>query len=258
LKEWESHHLLDRVHPLLAKKHPDYEAINRLIKVRDELFMAGYRPRLATPMLLAILGRLKDKEGAHLLSKLGFRAAEIAAVESFPDKVHEVQKDLVGKKVKTPIDAYRFIEKLPMEYVGYILAKSNNSAAVSKIKAFLHKWRPIRMALPVVATELEALGMARGPKFDEIVQEVFAIQLNGRGKTPEERIKTLRKLSGIKELPKKKEKKPAKGSEKPAASAAAAPAAAAKTKTAAEKGAAKAKFQAGMKAAAAKKSKSKK
>jgi tRNA nucleotidyltransferase (CCA-adding enzyme) len=262
LKEWESHKLLDRIHPLLAKKHPDYEAINRLIKVRDELFMAGYRPRLATPMLLAILGRLKDKEGAHLLSKLGFRAAEIAAVESFPDKVHEVQKELVGKKVKTPIDAYRFIEKLPMEYVGYILAESNNSAAVSKIKAFLHKWRPIRVALPVVATELEALGMARGPKFDEIVQEVFAIQLNGRGKTPEERIKTLRKLSGIKELPKKKEKekKPTKGSEKPVAAAAAAPASApaAKTRTAAEKGAAKAKFQAGMKAAAAKKSKSKK
>jgi hypothetical protein len=143
-----------------------------------------------------------------------------------------------------------------MEYVAYILAESNNSAAVSKIKAFLHKWRPIRMALPVVGTELEALGMPRGPKFDEVVQEVFAIQLNGRGKTPEERIKTLRKLSGIKELPKKKEKekKPAKGPEKPAAPA---PAPAPKTKTAAEKGVAKAKFQAGMKAAAAKKSKSK-
>jgi tRNA nucleotidyltransferase (CCA-adding enzyme) len=258
LREWESHKLLDRIHPLLAKKHPDYEAINRLIKVRDELFMAGYRPRLATPMLLAILGRMKEKEGAHLLSKLGFRAAEVAAVESFPDKVHEVQKELAGKKVKTPTDAYRFIEKLPMEYVAYILAESNNSTAVSKIKAFLHKWRPIRMALPIVGTELEALGMPRGEKFDAIVQEVFAIQLNGRGKTPEERIKTLRKLSGIKEQPKKKEKekKPSKAGDKVVAAPVAAPAP--KTKTAAEKGVAKAKFQAGMKAAAAKKSKSKK
>ena len=34
----------------------------------------------------------------------------------------------------------------------------------------------------------------------------FAAQLNGRGKTPEEREKLLRKLSGIKEPPKKKEK----------------------------------------------------
>ena len=38
------------------------------------------------------------------------------------------------------------------------------------------------------------------------------MQLTGRGKTPEEREKILRKLSGIKEQPKKKEKekKPAK------------------------------------------------
>ena len=41
------------------------------------------------------------------------------------------------------------------------------------------------------------------------------MQLNGRGKTPEEREKILRKLSGIKEPPKKKEKeKKPKGAEK--------------------------------------------
>ena len=206
LKEWHSHDLLERVHPLLAKKHPDYDAVSRLIKVRDELFMAGFRPRLFLPMTLAILGRLKDRELANMLSKLGFRSSEIDAIESFPEKALEIQKELVGKKTKTPIEAYRFIEKVPMEFVAYLLSESNNSAAVSKLKAFLHKWRPIRQALPVVATELEAIGMPPGPRFDQVVQDVFALQLNGRGKTPEERVKILRKLSGIKEVPKKKEK----------------------------------------------------
>ena len=251
LKEWDSHHLMELVHPLLAKKHPDYDAISRVIKVRDELFMAGYRPRLAIPMMHAILGRLKDRELGSLLSKLGFRSAEIAAIEIFPEKALEIQKELTGKKANAPIDAYRLIDKMPMEYVAYLLAESNNSAAVSKLKAFLHKWRPIRQALPIVATELEALGMPRGPKFDQVVQDVFGVQLSGRGKTPEERIKTLRKLSGIKELPKKKEKekKPPKAGEKPAV----AEAPHAKPKTAAEKGAAHAKFKAGINAAAAKK-----
>jgi len=250
LKDWEAQHLLERVHALLAKKHPDYEAINRVIKVRDELFMAGFRPRLATPMMLAILGRLKDREASHLLSKLGFRSAEIDAIESFPEKAHDIQKELAGRKTKTPIDAYRYIEKLPMEYVAYLLAESNNSAALSKLKAFLHKWRPIRMALTAVSNELEALGMPRGPKFDQIVQEVFAAQLNGRGKTPEERVKMLRKLSGIKEAPKKKEKekKPAKGGEK-----AAAPPAAPAKHGGADKGATKARLMASQKANSAKK-----
>ena len=241
LKEWHSHDLLERVHPLLAKKHPDYEAISRLIKVRDELFMAGFRPRLFLPMSLAILGRLKDRELANMLSKLGFRSSEIDAIESFPEKALEIQKELVGKKTKTPIEAYRFIEKVPMEFVAYLLSESNNSAAVSKLKAFLHKWRPIRQALPAVATELEAIGMPPGPRFDQVVQDVFALQLNGRGKTPEERVKILRKLSGIKEVPKKKEKekKGPKGVEKHAGREAAH----AKAKVAADK-AANAKVQA--------------
>ena len=250
LKEWHSHDLLERVHPLLAKKHPDYDAISRLIKVRDELFMAGFRPRLFLPMILAILGRLKDRELSNMLSKLGFRSAEIDAIERFPEKAMETQKELVGKKTKTPIEAYRYIEKVPMEFVAYLLSESNNSAAVSKLKAFLHKWRPIRQALPVVATELEAIGMPSGPKFDQIVQDVFALQLNGRGKTPEERVKILRKLSGIKEVPKKKEKekKGAKAAEKPTE------AAHAKVKPSTDKGP-KAKVQAGAKPVVVRKAK---
>ena len=50
---------------------------HRLMKVREDLFTAGFRPRLATPMLLAILGRLKDRELSGVLSKAGYRSAEI-------------------------------------------------------------------------------------------------------------------------------------------------------------------------------------
>ena len=223
LKAWEDAELLEVINPVLAKKHPDYEAINRLMKVREDLFTAGFRPRLGTPMLLAILGRLKDREQSSVLSKAGFRAAEMDIVLTFEEKTLAAQKELAGKKMKAPVDAYRFLEKLPLEQMAYLLAESNNSGALSKIRAYLHKWRPIRNGLPQVANELEALGMPRGAKFDQIVEQVFAMQLTGRGKTPEEREKILRKLSGIKEQPKKKEKekKPAKSAAKSHAAAAA-------------------------------------
>jgi hypothetical protein len=152
------------------------------------------------------LGRLKDREQASVLSKAGFRSSELESVLTFEEKAHDSQKQLSGKKIQAPIDAYRFLEKLPLEQVAYLLAESNNSAALSKIRAYLHKWRPARNGLPQVANELAALGMPQGPKFDQIVEQVFAIQLTGRGKTPQEREKILRKLSGIKEQPKKKEK----------------------------------------------------
>ena len=211
LKAWEEKDLLEVVHPLLAKKHPDYEAIHRLVKVRDDLLMAGLRPRLAVPMMLAILGRLKDRELGGVLHKLGFRASETETILDFEDEALATQKELTGKKLNAPIDAYRFLEKQPVERIAYLLAESSNSAALSKVRAYLNKWRPLRGSISAVGNELEAIGMARGPKFDAIVEQVFAMQLTGRGKTPEEREKILRKLSGIKEQPKAKE---AKGKDK--------------------------------------------
>src|SRR3989441_3043238 len=222
LKAWEEHDLLEAVNPVLAKKHPSYDAIGRLMKVREDLFTAGFRPRLAAPMLLAVLGKLKDREMGNVLSKAGFRSAESEAALGFEQEALDAQKELVGRKMNAPVDAFRFLEKMPLDQIAYLMAESNKWRALSKIRAFLNKWRPIRIALPVVATELEALGMPRGTKFDQIVEQVFAMQLTGRGKTKEEREKILRKLSGIKEPPKKKEKekKPPKGTDKAHAAAA--------------------------------------
>ena len=236
LKAWEQQKLLEAVNANLAKKHPDYEAINRLMKVREDLFTAGFRPRLATPMMLAVLGKMKDRELNQVLSKAGYRSAEIDRVEGFPDEAESAQKELVGKKLNAPIDAYKYLENLPLDQTAYLLAESRNSAALSKIKAYLNKWRPMRIGLPTVANELATLGMERGPKFDSIVEQVFATQLTGRGKTPEEREKILRKLSGIKEAPKKKEppKKVAKGAGKTEAAEAISSASAAKAGAAAK------------------------
>ena len=233
LKSWEEHDLLETVSPVLAKKHPDYDAINRLNKVRDDLFIAGLRPRLATPMMLAILGRLKDREQGSLLHKVEFRSAEVERILEFEEEAQATAKELAGKKMAAPIDAFRFLEKMPVDTMAQLLAFSSNSGAVSKIRAYLHKWRPLRQGIPAIANELAAIGMPAGPKFDAIVNQVFAMQLTGRGKTPEEREKILRKLSGIKEQPKPKESKSKeKKGVKPAVKAGAPPA---KASTHAEK-----------------------
>ena len=118
------------------------------------------------------------------------------------------QKELTGKKVNTPLEAYRFIEKLPLDQVAYIARGVQQFGGVSKIKAYLNKWRPIRSALPAVGNELAAIGhAARRKSLTRSWIRCSRMQSTGRGKTPEEREKTLRKLSGIKEQPKKKERK---------------------------------------------------
>jgi len=216
LKIWESHGLLEVIHPLLAKRHPDYDAIGRLMKVRDDMLSAGLRPRLFAPATVAILARLKDSERKSVLGGMSLPATDLRSVLELEPEALKIAKLLSGPKTAAVRDAYAFLEKTPHDFLAYLLAESSNGKAVGKVRAYFGKWRPLRQALSGVAVELEALGVERGPKFDKVLEEFFQLQLLGRARKPEDHAKILRKLAGIKEPPKKVEekKKPEKGKKK--------------------------------------------
>ena len=155
-----------------------------------------------------------------MLHRARFRANDISAILRLDSEGKKLVKILISRKAAVPRDAYTLLEATPMDIVGYVLAESKNTKAKAQIRNYISKWRPLRMSLPSVITELEALGMEHGPKFDKVVEDFFNAQLKGKAKLPEERVKLLRKLSGIKEVPKKEEKKkpvkavPSKGATK--------------------------------------------
>ena len=120
------------------------------------------------------------------------------------ERAQKISQTLAGRKTAAPTEAYAFLEKAPGDLLAFILAESSNSKAVGKIRTYLHKWRPLRQALPAAVLELESIGMAHGPKFDKVIEDLFHAQLQGKARNPELRLKLLRKLSGIKEPPKKK------------------------------------------------------
>ena len=204
LKAWESRGLLGAVSAPLAKRHPHYERVARMVRAREDLAAAGIRPRLFAPVTHAALGRLKGRELSAALHRLEFRAQEIEAVTEVEERAQKVAAMLAGRKTAAPGEAYAFLEKAPTELLAFILAESSNSKAVGKIRTYLNKWRPLRRALPAAVLELESIGMAHGPKFDKVIEDLFQAQLVGKARNPELRLKLLRKLSGIKEPPKKK------------------------------------------------------
>jgi tRNA nucleotidyltransferase (CCA-adding enzyme) len=224
LKAWESRGLIAAIHPLLERKHPDYELLGRLVKARDELNSVGLRPRLLAPVMITTLGNLNPRERSSTLSRLGFRSSEISLAAGLEAEVDGMNKMLVGKKTEQPDAAFAYLEKAPTDWMAFSLATAANSKAINKIRNYLRRWRPLRQALPAASLELESLGVARGPKFDKIMEAFFHAQLSGKGRTPEECTKLLRKLAGIKEPPavKEEKKKPVEkgkkkaGEEKPA------------------------------------------
>jgi tRNA nucleotidyltransferase (CCA-adding enzyme) len=207
LKAWEARGLVGSFHPQLARRHPDYESLARILRARDDLMAAGLRPRLLVPVTYAVLGRLKAGERAAALHRLGYRSQEVEAVLHLEGEAKKIVKALTGRKTAAPGDAFAFLTDAPADLLAFLLAETSNSKALAKIRNYLQKWRPLRQALPAAVVELETLGYPRGPKFDKAIEEFFRLQLAGKGRTPEDRIKILRKLSGIKEPPKKIEEK---------------------------------------------------
>jgi tRNA nucleotidyltransferase/poly(A) polymerase len=205
LKQWESHEMLASIHPNLQRRKPDYDSLNKIARVRGNLMEAGLRPRLNVPVIYYTLGRLKDREAAAAMRNMELRASEIKEVDELVSHAHKVVQDLKGRKTTAPKDAYFYLASVPPEMLAFIEVEMPNPKAVSKIRNYLQKWRPLRLGLPV--GELDALGVPRGPKFDKIIEELFELQLRGRGRDPESRVKILRNLAGIKEEPKKKPEK---------------------------------------------------
>ncbi|MDE3109436.1 MAG: CCA tRNA nucleotidyltransferase [Acidobacteriota bacterium] len=218
LKQWESRELLVVVHPQLQRRKPDYEALNKLSRVRMNFLEAGIRPRLRDATTRYTLQRLKPREMVFLLRNLNYTQSEIDAIVDLPDKARAMVKVLKSRKTESPRDAYFYMASVPPEMLAFIEAEIPDARAVSKIRNYLQKWRPLRLALPVA--ELDFLGVPRGPKFDQILEQFFEKQLRGKGKTPEERTKLLRDLAGIKDEPPRKPEKKRKGKEAAAESGA--------------------------------------
>jgi tRNA nucleotidyltransferase (CCA-adding enzyme) len=204
LKQWESHKLLEVVHPKLQRRRPDYDGLAKLAKAKELFMSAGIRGRYKIPTAFYIFRRL-DSGMAGALKTLEVPAAEAAKILHLPNEAKKLLQVLRGGKTKTARQAYEVISSTPTDMLAFMTAEFRNPKAAAKIRNYLQKWRPIRMNLPVA--ELESLGVPRGPKFDKVLEQLFDLQLRGRGKTPPEVTKLLKQLAGIKDEPKPKEEK---------------------------------------------------
>lgn len=218
LKAWEARGLIAVIHPRLARRHPDYDRLARLMRVRESMVAARIFPRLFAPVTWCLLARLSPRERSSALSRARLRSAEMEAVHGLEAAALKVVKMLKGRKTASAREAYYFLEKVAADLQAFILTEFSQAKVLAKIRSYVQKWRPMRLALP--ALELETLGVPRGPQFDKILQDFFHLQLAGKGRNPQDRIRLLRQLAGIKPEPKKKEKEKEKEARKKEAKAA--------------------------------------
>lgn len=177
---------------------------------------------------------LVEKLGAAQKSRLArmviLHKAAAKLAFSFDREARKLARVLRSSKAALPSQVYTLLSGQPQPLLLFLLAHYKQAKTQNRIKNYLLKYPQIRAKLP--RTELEGLGVRPGPKFEKILERVFYDQLDGKIKTHQQLMKTLRALAGIKEPPPPKHAKRAKSTkaERGAKPAKAAPAAKRKKK----------------------------
>lgn len=223
LKAWETHGLIAAIHAQLERRHPDYDGMAKFSRVRETMMASGIRVSSQggfAPTLYYVLGRLGSREQSTAIHRMEFRKGEQEAFHALESSAEKLIKTLKGpaknllpknldKKKRTKAAEaralYDFIEKAPPGLLAFIQSEYKQPRALSAIRMYVSKWKPLRAELPIL--ELETMGMPRGPKFDQVIEDLFNSQLVGKARNPQDRTALLRKLSGIKPEPPKREKK---------------------------------------------------
>ena len=157
----------------------------RILQARDDLAFGGAAAAAAAPVTYAVLGRLKARERAAALQHLDFRAAEIEAIAHLEARVAEsCQRSDGAARPATPAeDAYAFLEKTAGGSAGCLLWRNHRTPRPwNKIRNYLHNGGHCGRRCRRRYWNSRALGMARGPKFDEVIEDLFQQQLHGKGR----------------------------------------------------------------------------
>ncbi|HCD39285.1 MAG TPA: hypothetical protein DEQ77_11350 [Candidatus Omnitrophica bacterium] len=175
------------IHPQLkvsSKSYPLFKKIRELYECFIKEFPHRHK---VEPWVLYLIILLKDLEPHTLqrvLSEFAFRKHETNAAVLFKKESQRILARL--KKAKSASEIYRVLGVVPDEVILLVYLKARQQKIRNKITDFLFFHKGIQIHLN--GEELKALGMAPGPRFKEILRELFYAKLDGKFRTKEEEI----------------------------------------------------------------------
>ncbi len=156
----------------------------------------------ADPFLLnfhCLVDNLGSEHTLRLAKKIIGDAKSIKLVLSFDRDARKLERVLSSAKAALPSQVYTVLSTQPQPLLLFLLANSSRAKVQNRIKSYLFKFPQIRASLP--RSELQSLGVKAGPEFDQILEQIFARQLDGKIHSHQHLMKELRALAGIKEPP---------------------------------------------------------
>jgi tRNA nucleotidyltransferase (CCA-adding enzyme) len=146
-----------------------------------------------------LAAKLNGPQRQRLAKKVLVDTRRVKLALNLDREAKKIAHLLSGAKCGTPSQAYKLLSQQPRPVLLYLLAYYPQAKIQSRIKNFLVKAPLVRSRLP--ESDLLVLGVKPGPKFDKILERIFFDQLDGKIRTQQQLIQSLRSLAGIKESP---------------------------------------------------------
>ncbi|HUI40589.1 MAG TPA: hypothetical protein VL523_01355 [Terriglobia bacterium] len=195
LKAFKERDLLGGLDRKLASARIDFDKFER---IRAALRTAGGNGAL-TLNFLAVVAKLGDADRARLGKKILGDARTVKFALGLDREAAKLAKLLQGAKAARPSYVYQVLTPAPRVVPLYLLVHYPQPVLQNRVKSFFTKLPAVRARLP--RAELEALGQAPGPKFEQVMERVFLDEIDGKIKTPQQMTKALRDYAGIKPPP---------------------------------------------------------
>lgn len=123
----------------------------------------------------------------------------VKAAATLGSDAKKLVRDLGSSKAQTPSYVYQVLEKVPQPLLLFTLVNYPQAKVQNRIRNFVQKYPQVKATAP--RTELLALGLEPGQKFESVLRQVFLMQLDGKIHSQTQLITVLRQLGGIPEPP---------------------------------------------------------
>ena len=152
-----------------------------------------YRRTLDTWLIyfMGLIGTLTLRDVKLIFRKFSFRKGEEKRIASYKKINQNFIRKLSLKKIK-PSRVFALFEPLSYEVILLLKAKYKNRILQNHIKNFFGVYSGMRIR--VSGYDLHRLGLAPGPKYQEVFTKILNAKLNGLVKTKKEELNLINKL----------------------------------------------------------------
>lgn len=189
MKAFEKEGWMKLLFPAWTTAKADVAGLTALQKTRQQLSDIGVQSDPAAARMYFLTNKMSEKD-AHAMQKLLPRHHFVEQWRNVEDDAKALAKQLQAKEYAAPSATWKLLMSTRPELILFLDVTTRVSAVEQKIAAFLTKWPAYRQKMPLLKmTEMRITPEL--PVYQQLLEEMFFMMLDGKLKTEAEIVKYL-------------------------------------------------------------------